>query len=281
MKDGIMTLNIPSVKLANGVEMPAIGLGTWPMDDVEASSAVSTAIGMGYRMVDTAENYRNEVGVGEGIRRSGVPRSEIFVTTKFNREWHSIQGVRAACEASLSRLKVDYVDLLLIHWPNPDQGGYVAAFEGLTRVLDAGLARSIGVSNFKPAHLQKLSDAGFEPHLNQIQLDPYHRRQDVVAIHQAKGIVTAAWSPLGRGNGLLTDPVIGAIAVSHDRTPAQVVLRWHAALGYVSVPKSSDPERQLQNLSIFDFDLSPSELDLLNSFEESNEEILDSDVVGH
>ncbi|AYD03853.1 aldo/keto reductase [Neorhizobium sp. NCHU2750] len=271
----------PSVKLLNGIEMPQLGLGTWPMDDAEATHAVAGAIRGGYRLIDTAENYQNETGVGAGIRASGVARSEIFLTTKFNREWHSVSGVRAACEASLGRLRLDYIDLLLIHWPNPDQGRYVEAFEGLTKVLEAGLVRSIGVSNFKPAHLQKLFDAGYTPHVNQIQMDPYHARADIVAVSASKGIITEAWSPLGRGNEMLSDPAIVAIAKAHGRTPAQVVLRWHTQLGHVATPKSSDPKRQAENLDIFDFHLSADELASLNSLDRPQDEITDADVFGH
>ena len=161
-----MTL-APMVSLANGVQMPHLGLGTWPMDDAQAAVAVEQALRLGYRLIDTAENYGNETGVGEGLRRSGVARSGIFVTTKFNRRWHSVAGARAATEASLKRLGLDHVDLMLVHWPNPDQDRYVEAFAGLARVMEAGLARAIGVSNFKPAHLRKLLDAGKSPTLAQ------------------------------------------------------------------------------------------------------------------
>ena len=226
----------PTVRLANGVLMPQLGLGTWPMDDAEAARVIPAALQMGYRLIDTAENYQNESGVGEGIRASGIARSEIFVTTKFNRQWHSIDGAKTACEASLKRLGLDYIDLLLVHWPNPDQDRYVDAFQGLVRLLEAGVVRAIGTSNFKPAHLQRLFDLGLVPHLNQIQLDPYHRRDDLVAIHRARGIVTESWRPLGCGNAMLADPVVTAIADSHDRTTAQVMLRWQVQQGFVTCP---------------------------------------------
>lgn len=271
----------PTIRLPNGVEMPQLGLGTWPMNDAEAKVAVRTALDLGYRLIDTAENYGNETGVGEGIRTSGVPRADIFITTKFNRKWHSVVGVREACEASLKRLGTDYIDLLLIHWPNPDQNRYVEAFKGLVRVQEAGLVRAIGTSNFKPAHLQRLFDLGLVPHVNQIQLDPYRRRDDLVAIHRAKGIVTETWSPLGRGDALLQDPVIGAIAQQHDRTPAQIVLRWHVQSGYVPTPKSAHPERQAANLAIFDFALSDDEMARLNGLKQQAQTIKDADTFGH
>lgn len=271
----------PTVTLKNGVTMPQVGLGTWPMDDAQAAIAVTAALAMGYRLIDTAENYGNERGVGEGIRRSGVSRSEIFVTTKFNRQWHSIDGARRACEASLARLGLDYLDLLLVHWPNPDQDRYVEAFQGLVRLLDAGQVRSIGTSNFKPAHLQRLFDQGMVPHVNQIQLDPYHRRDDLVAIHRARGIATETWSPLGRAGAMLADPAIVAAARRHGRTPAQVVLRWHTQQGFVTVPKSADPKRQAENLDLFGFTLSADDMAALDALDRPDPAMFDADSFGH
>lgn len=271
----------PTVTLANGVAMPQLGLGTWPMNDAEAAVAVGQALRIGYRLIDTAENYGNERGVGEGIRRAGLPRSAVFVTTKFNRQWHSIAGARQACEASLARLGLDYLDLLLVHWPNPDQDRYVEAFHGLVRLLDAGLVRAIGTSNFKPAHLQRLFDHGLVPHVNQIQLDPYHRRGDLVEIHRAHGIVTETWSPIGRGSALLGDPAIAAIAARHGRTPAQVVLRWQVQSGFVPAPKSADPARLAQNLDVFGFALAPGEMAALDGLDRPDPGMLDADVFGH
>ncbi|MDD3328685.1 MAG: aldo/keto reductase [Zoogloea sp.] len=271
----------PCLTLANGVEMPQLGLGTWPMNDAEAATTVAAALAMGYRLIDTAENYENERGVGEGIRQSGVARADIFVTTKFNRKWHSVDGARAACEASLERLGLDYIDLLLVHWPNPDQGRYVEAFQGLVHLLEAGLVKSIGTSNFKPAHLQKLFDLGLVPHLNQIQLDPYHLRDDLVAIHREKGIVTGAWRPLGCGNAMLADPVITAVAERHGRTTAQVILRWLTQQGFVATPKSSNPTRMAQNLDIFDFSLSADEMAALGRLDRPDPQMFDADSFGH
>lgn len=271
----------PTLTLANGVKMPQLGLGTWPMNDAEAAVTVAAALGMGYRLIDTAENYANERGVGEGIRQSGVSRADIFVTTKFNRKWHSVDGARAACEASLERLGLDYLDLLLVHWPNPDQGRYVEAYQGLVRLLEAGLVRAIGTSNFKPAHLQKLFDLGLVPHLNQIQLDPYHLRDDLVAIHRAKGIVTGAWRPLGCGNAMLADPTIVSVAERHGRTTAQVILRWLTQQGFVATPKSSNPTRMAQNLDIFDFTLSADEMALLGTLDRPDPDMFDADSFGH
>ena len=271
----------PTLTLANGVTMPLLGLGTWPMNDAEAAVAVAKALDMGYRLVDTAENYENERGVGEGIRKSGVSRADVFVTTKFNRKWHSVDGAREACEASLARMGLDYIDLLLVHWPNPDQDRFVEAYQGLVRLLEAGLVRAIGTSNFKPAHLQRLFDVGLVPHLNQIQLDPYHLRNDLVDIHRAKGIATGAWRPLGCGNAMLADPLITAVAERHGRSTAQVILRWLTQQGFVATPKSADPLRQAQNLDIFGFTLSADEMAVLGTLDRPDPDMLDADVFGH
>ncbi len=271
----------PLLTLSNGVEMPRLGLGTWPMNDSEAAETVALALDMGYRLIDTAENYENERGVGEGIRRAGVARGELFVTTKFNRKWHSVEGARQACEASLERLGLDYIDLFLVHWPNPDQGRYVEAFEGLVKLQEAGLVRAIGTSNFKPAHLQQLFDRGLCPQVNQIHLDPWHAHSDHIEVHEARGIVTESWSPLGRANAMLADPVILDVARRHGRTPAQVILRWHTQLGYVPIPKSSNPTRLAENLDVFGFELSAEELAAIGALDRPDPEMLDSDVFGH
>ncbi|HMX16663.1 MAG TPA: aldo/keto reductase [Rhodocyclaceae bacterium] len=271
----------PTVTLANGVEMPQLGLGTWPMDDAEAARVIPRAIGIGYRLIDTAENYANERGVGAGIRASGIDRGEIFVTTKFNRRWHGVGLVREALEASLDRLGTDYVDLFLVHWPNPDQDRYVEAYEGLVRLLETGKVRAIGTSNFKPAHLQRLFDRGFVPHVNQIQLDPWHRRDDLVALHRRQGIVTESWRPLGMGGAMLADPVVSAIAARHGRTSAQILLRWQVQQGFVTCPKSADPVRLAQNLALFDFALTADEMARLDALDRPDPEMFDADSFGH
>lgn len=271
----------PLLTLSNGVQMPRLGLGTWPMNDAEAAGTVALALDLGYRLIDTAENYENERGVGEGIRRAAVKREEIFVTTKFNRKWHSVDGVRQACEASLERLGLDYIDLFLVHWPNPDQDRYVEAFEGLVKLQEAGLVRAIGTSNFKPAHLQRLFERGLCPQVNQIHLDPWHARADHVEAHVAHGIVTESWSPLGRAGAMLQDPAIVDVATHYGRTPAQVILRWHTQLGYVPIPKSSDPQRLAENLDVFGFELTAEELAAIAALDRPDPQMLDSDVFGH
>ena len=271
----------PAVALRNGVLIPSIGFGTWPLKGDEAVAAVKSALSVGYRHIDTAENYQNEEAVGQAIRESGVPRGQIFVTTKFNRQWHSVAGARTACEASLKRLGLDYLDLLLIHWPNPDQNQFVEAFDGLQRLLAAGLVRAIGTSNFKEAHLQTLAGHGMAPHINQIQLAPYHQRLALRAVHAQQGIVTESWSPLGRGTALLQEPVIVAAANAHGKTPAQIVLRWHVQQGLIAIPKSSNAVRQQQNLQVFDFVLSDAEMAGIHALQNDASPILDADSFGH
>jgi 2,5-diketo-D-gluconate reductase A len=271
----------PTVELANGVRMPLLGLGTWPMDNDATASAVKTAVSNGYRLFDTAESYGNEAGVREGLRRSGIRRDEVFITSKFNKEWHGGGGVARAFEESAKRLGVEYIDLFLIHWPAPAQDLYVEAFTGLEALLRAGKVRSIGTSNFKPSHLQRLFDAGLTPHVNQIQLDPEHVRADVQALHREKRITTASYSPLGRGGAFLSHPAVTEAAARHSKTPSQVVLRWHTQQGITTVAKSADPRRQLENLGIFDFELTADEIRRINALDTRGPARLDPDEYAH
>jgi 2,5-diketo-D-gluconate reductase A len=263
--------------------MPRLGLGTWPLDDGEAEEAVAQAIGIGYRLIDTAFNYGNEVGVGRGLAASGVPRDQLFVTTKLNKEDHGIDEVQRAFERSATKLDVDYIDLLLIHWPNPDQDRYVDAYRGLVRLLEDHRVSAIGLSNFKPAHVERVLQAtGVTPDVDQIELDPTKARAPEREYLRSKGIVCEAWSPLGgQGADLRSNPVIARIAEARGRTPGQIVLRWHMELGNVTVPKSADADRQRQNLEIFDFALSPAEMDQLATLDRGDEGVTDSDAFGH
>ncbi len=272
----------PTVALPHGAQIPQLGLGTWPMDDDEAERSVATAIEAGYRLVDTAHAYGNEEGVGRGMRAGGVPREELFVTTKLNAEWHSVQGVREAFAGSMRKLGVEYLDLFLIHWPNPGLDRYVDAWKGLCRLLDEGLVRAIGVSNFKPAHLDRiLESTGVAPDVNQIELSPYVTREEPRAYHARHGIVTESYSPIDRGGDLLREPAVLEAAERHGRTPAQVVLRWHVQLGLVVVPKSSDPQRQAQNLDVFAFELTADEMAALSALDRGESAATDSDTFGH
>ncbi|MEU0430134.1 aldo/keto reductase [Streptomyces sp. NPDC006290] len=254
-------ISIPAHTAHDGTKIPAVGLGTWPMDDTQAEEAVSQALGMGYRLVDTATNYRNETGTGRGVARSGVPREEIVVTTKLPGRHHGYDETLAAFEESRSRLGLSYVDLYLIHWPLPRVDKYVDSWKAMIELRDRGLVRSIGVSNFTAEHLTRLeAETGVLPSVNQIELHPYFPQDELRAFHADKGIVTESWSPLGRGSSLLDDPELGKIAEAHDVTPGQVVLRWHTQLGAVPIPKSADPVRQRENLDIFGFELTPAEM---------------------
>lgn len=273
----------PTVTLRHGAEMPRLGLGTWPMDDVEAEEAVATAIQSGYRLIDTAFNYGNEVGVGRGIAASGVPRSEIFVTTKLNREDHGVDEVRRAFERSATKLGVDTIDLFMIHWPNPDHGRYVEAYQGLVQLLGEGLIGGIGLSNFKPAHIDRVVAAtDVLPDVDQIELDPTQSRADVRTYLTQHEIVCEAWSPLGgQRSDLRNHPTIARIAEDHGKTPAQIVLRWHMEIGNVTMPKSSNPQRQRENLDVFGFTLTDAEVHEIDALDEGDAKLTDSDVFGH
>jgi 2,5-diketo-D-gluconate reductase A len=272
----------PTVTLANRAQMPRLGLGTWPLDDAEAEQAVSSAIGIGYRLIDTAFNYGNEVGVGRGLRASGVPREELFVTTKLNKEDHGVDEVQRAFERSAGKLDVDYIDLFLIHWPNPQQDRYVDAYKGLVKLLEDGRVKAIGLSNFKPAHVERVIQAtGVIPDVDQIELDPTKSRAETREYLTRNGIATEAWSPLGQGGDLLEQPVIRRLAAAHGRTPGQIVLRWHVEIGTIAIPKSANPERQRQNLAIFDFSLSAEDLTAIAELDRGDEGVTDSDAFGH
>lgn len=271
-----------TLRLRHGADLPRLGLGTWPMDDAEAERVVADAVGAGYRLVDTAEAYGNEAGVGRGLRASGVPREELFVTTKFDSRWHGVELAAAACRRSLDRLGLGHLDLLLIHWPNPWLDRYVQAWEGLVALLRAGRVRAIGTSNFTPAHLDRIIAAtGVAPDVNQVQLSPALSRADVRAYHAEHGIVTQSWSPLGRGPDVLAEPVVRRVAADLGRTPAQVVLRWHLELGLAAVPKSSDPTRLRQNLAALDFTLPPDAVTALTALDRGTVTPVDPDTFGH
>jgi 2,5-diketo-D-gluconate reductase A len=273
----------PTVSLRNGADLPVLGLGTWPLQGAECAAAVRTAIEAGYRLVDTAENYQNEDGVGEGLRQSGLDRKEMFITTKFNRAWHSTDGVRRAWQASTERLGVDYIDMLMVHWPNPDQDSYVDAVRGLQALLDDGLIRAIGVSNFKPAHLERVRDeTGIVPDVNQIHLTPYATRGATRAYDAEHGIVTESYSPIGgSGEDLRSDPLLTEVADRYGKTPAQVALRWHVQQGLVAIPKSGDPGRIALNIDIFDFELTADEMAAITGLDRGEADLTDSDVFGH
>lgn len=242
------------VTIAPGVAMPRLGLGVWQMSDDEAAAAVATALGCGYRAVDTASIYRNERGVAAGLRRAGLAREAVFVTTKL---WNDRQrDARAALGESLERLGLEHVDLYLIHWPAPRADAYVEAWRALVELRDDGLARAVGVSNFAEAHLSRAAEAsGVMPAVNQVELHPYLQQAALRAFHAEHGVTTQAWSPIGQGGALLADPVLAGLAAKHGKTAAQVVLRWHLQLGNVVIPKSVTPARIRENIDVADFAL--------------------------
>jgi 2,5-diketo-D-gluconate reductase A len=272
----------PTVQLIHGSAIPVLGFGTSPLQGAEAATAVRTALETGYRLIDTAENYHNEDAVGRGIRESSLDRAELFVTSKFNRQWHSVAGVQRAHEASLDRLGLDYLDLLLVHWPNPDQDHYVDAVRGLGELLDSGALRAIGTSNFKPAHLQRvLDETGIVPDVNQIQLNPYTTRQASRAFHTEHQIVTESYSPIGASSDLRSDPVINEVAGNYGKSATQVILRWHIQLGLVPIPKSGNPDRMAENFDVFDFELADADMEAITSLDRGENHATDSDVFGH
>ncbi|MCW2900873.1 MAG: oxidoreductase [Streptosporangiaceae bacterium] len=273
---------VPTLKLTNGASIPRLGLGTWPMSEHEAEVAVAQAIEIGYRLFDTAYAYGNEKGVGRGLRATAVPREELFVTTKLNGEWHGVQAAQEAFQTSADRLGVDYVDMYLIHWPLPQQDTYVEAWKGLAKLLEDGRVRAIGLSNFKPSHIDRvLADTGVMPDVNQIELNPTLTRDETRAYDAAHGIATQSWSPIGRGGDLLSEPVVTGLAERYGKSPAQIVLRWHMDLDLITVPKSANPERMKENIEIFDFALTEDEVKAITALDQGEAAATDSDVVGH
>ena len=275
-----MTTLAPRIPLTGGTAIPAIGVGTWPLNDDEVRAMCLTAFEIGYRLVDTAENYRNEAGVGRAVRESGLARDDVFVTTKFNKTWHG--DAVAGVEGNLGRLGLEYADLVLIHWPNPDQDLYVRAWEGLIEARERGLTKAIGTSNFKPEHLQRLIDAtGVAPEVNQIQCNPFTPRTQERAFHAEHGILTESWAPLAAGNGLAEHPTVSAVAAAHDVTAAQVVLAWHIQQGLLPIPKSSNRERLAENFAALDVRLTDDEVRALTALENPDYRLADSDRFGH
>ncbi len=249
----------PTIPLNDGKTIPALGFGLWEVPAADTAGVVSGALDLGYRLIDGAAIYGNEVGLGEGLRRSGLRRDEVFVTTKC---WNDSQGHDAALrafDASLGRLGLDHVDLYLIHWPCPAKELYVDTWRALIRLKDEGRARSIGVSNFHTPHLKRLVDeTGVVPALNQIELHPRLQQAALRKLHESMGIVTQSWTPLGQGRSF-DDPVIAGIARRIGRSPAQVILRWHLDLGLSVIPRSSRRARLAENLALFDFSLTDAD----------------------
>lgn len=263
----------PTITFHDGNSIPQVGLGVWQTPNDTAVTAVKAALSTGYRHIDTAAIYENEQGVGEGIRASGVDRTEIFLTTKL---WNSEQGYDStlkAFDASLKLLGTDYVDLYLIHWPAPNRGQFVDTWKAFIQLQKEGRARSIGVSNFYPEHLQRLIDeTGITPVINQLELHPDFPQAETRAYHDKHRIVTQSWSPLGQGT-LLENPVVAGVAAKHGRTPAQVIIRWHIDNGLVVIPKSVTPSRIEENFKVFDFKLDDADRKTLAGLEKDGKRI--------
>lgn len=256
------------VTLNDGNLIPAVGLGVFQVPPAETEQAVSAALRAGYRHIDTAAAYRNEREVGRALADSGVARDQLYVVTKL---WNPDQGydsTLAAFDASMERLGLDYLDLYLIHWPQPALNKYVETFKAFTHLRDQRRVRSIGVSNFEPEHLTILIDAtGMVPAVNQIELHPRFPQTELREVHAQRGIATEAWAPLGQG-ALLTDPTVTAVAERCGRSPAQVLIRWHLQLGNIVIPKSVNPARIAGNFEVFDFELSPDEMASISSLDD-------------
>jgi diketogulonate reductase-like aldo/keto reductase len=259
---------VPFITLNNGVQMPQLGFGVWQVPDDEARAAVKTALEAGYRSIDTAAIYANEKGTGQAIADAGLPRDELFVTTKLWNAEHGYDSTLRAFDASLERLGLEYVDLYLIHWPVPSRGLYLDTWRAFEKLYADGRTKAIGVSNFPVAQLQEVLDEGsVVPAVNQIELHPNLPQAELRAFHAAHGIATEAWSPLGSGRGLLEDPALAAIATKHGETPAQVVLRWHIQIGNIVIPKSVTPSRIRENIDVFDFELDADDLAAIDALD--------------
>jgi 2,5-diketo-D-gluconate reductase A len=252
---------IPTHTLNDGAVLPAIGFGTYPLKDDEAVSGIVSAIEAGYRLLDTAVNYGNEQEVGEAVRACGLPREELLVASKIPGRDHGYDDAIASVHGSLERLRLDYIDLHLVHWPNPSVGRYAEAWRALVDLREQGLVRSIGVSNFTAAHLDRvIAETGVTPAVNQIELHPYFPQVDMRAVNAERGIQTESWSPLGKRQAPFAEPAVAEAAAAHDVSPGQVILRWQVQLGSIPIPKSATPERQRANLDVFGFQLSDAEM---------------------
>lgn len=256
---------IPEITLHDGLTIPVIGLGTYLLKGNEGANAIKNAIDIGYRLIDSAYNYENEGTVGEAVRRCSVPREQLRITSKLPGRYQSNAKAIMTIEESLYRANLEYYDLYLIHWPNPKQDLYVEAWQTMIDAKEKGLIRSIGVCNFLPEHIERLEkETGVKPSINQIELHPFFNQVEQRKYHEEKNIATESWSPLTRGIKDLQLEILQKIADRYNKTIVQVVLRWHYQLGAISIPKSASPERQLENISIFDFNLDETEMNIIS-----------------
>ncbi|WP_373894902.1 aldo/keto reductase [Virgibacillus natechei] len=259
-----MSNAIPEVTLNDGLTVPVIGFGTSNVNGNEGVNAITSAMNVGYRFIDTAYNYENEGTVGEALRRSSISRTDLRITSKLPGRYQTYDKAVTTIQESLYRANLDYYDLYLIHWPNPKQDTYVEAWQALIDAKKWGLIRSIGVCNFLPEHIERLDkETGVKPSMNQIELHPFFNQEDQRKWHEENNVQTQSWSPLGRANAVLQNEKIQKIADQHSKTISQVILRWHYQLGAIPIPKSMSPKRQLENISIFDFSLDDTEMNTI------------------
>lgn len=273
-----MVKEIPEVTLNDGTTLPVTGLGTYGLWGNAGANAVSSGINAGYRLIDTAYNYENEGAVGEGIRRSGISREKLWVASKLPGRYHTYEKAMVAIQESLYRSNLDYFDLYLIHWPLPQQDLYVEAWQALIDAQKWGLVRSIGVSNFLPEHLDRIiRKTGVTPSLNQVELHPFFNQEEQRNVHKQLGIQTQSWSPIAKAADILTNKTVSEIAGRHDKSIAQIVLRWQYQIGSVSIPRSTSPQRQRENLEIFDFVLSDAEMAAIAELSRPDGRLFDQD----
>ncbi len=257
---------VPTLKMNDGNQIPQLGFGVFQIEPDETTEPVRIALDVGYRLIDTAQGYRNEEAVGEALRNSGIPIDDIFVTTKLTNSEQGRDKTLAAFDNSMRKLRLDVLDLFLIHWPVPMADLYVETWKAFDELRREGRIRSIGVSNFTIEHLQRLFDeTGVVPTVNQVELHPRFPQDELRAFHAQHGILTEAWAPLGQGRGLLDEPVLAEVGRSKNKSPAQVVLRWHIQLGNIVIPKSVTPARIRENFDVFDFALDDAEMQQISS----------------
>lgn len=270
------------VTLNNGLKMPQLGFGVWRVPDEQATDAVTNAIEVGYRLIDTAMIYRNEVGVGRAIKQSSVPREELFITTKVWNSDHGYDNTLRAFDESLDRLGLDYVDLYLIHWPTPKYDQYVETYKALEKIYRDGRAKAIGVCNFHIEHLERLmNETEVVPVVNQIECHPYLTQVEMKEFCKKHNIYVESYSPLEQGGEVLSDETIVKIAEAHNKTPAQVILRWHLQEGSIVIPKSVTPSRIKENFQVFDFELSEQEMEAIHKLNKNRRRGSDPNDMNH
>lgn len=275
-----MTIHVPNIALNDGLDIPAIGLGTYTLNGFAGVESIKSGIAVGYRLIDSAFNYENEGAVGRAVRESSVPRDQLRICSKLPGRHHGYDKALRTIEESLLRTGLDDFDLYIIHWPNPKQGKYVEAWQALIEAKKRGYVRSIGVSNFLPEHLDRIvAETGVAPSLNQVELHPYFEQAAQREANAKHGTVTESWSPLGRGKreSVLQAESVKAIAAEHGKTPTQIILRWHTQLGAVPIPKAGSREHQQENLDIFGIELNDEQMRTISAFSKDNKRLWNQD----